>query len=183
MTEFAGIPISEFNLLLLCILVTVLFVMALGAAAYSGYMVWADHRDTERRIKAGNKRMENLAELSEKEDWAKQEYQRRVDKAKRARIRNRRWNLPNSIVSVLSLITAVATLIFGMLPCWTDYCRKDYEVYTGQFSVIYQGRGEFTELSDGTVLDHAGSLDEGDHVGTVIYSKRTKIFLGAKETN
>lgn len=182
MTEFAGMPISEFSLLLPCILVTVLFVMALGAAAYFGYKVWADHRDAERKIKAGNKRMEKLAELSEKEDWAKREYQRRVEKAERARIRNRRWNMADSIVSVLSLIVAVATLVFGMLPFWMDYCKKDYEVYTGRFSIIYQGRHEFTELNDGTMLDHAGSLDEGDYVGTVIYSKRSKIFLGAKVT-
>ena len=72
----------------------------------------------------------------------------------------------------------VAILAWGIIPGWTDYIRKDYVVYKGEITVYQQMRSSRIELEDGTVVWGIGDFDEHDTYGTVVYSRRTKQFLG-----
>lgn len=69
-------------------------------------------------------------------------------------------------------------LSLGIVPNLTDYVRKDYVVYTGEIEVCIQGKSSYIELEDGTVVRGRGDFDSDDTYGTVVYSKRSKLFLG-----
>lgn len=73
---------------------------------------------------------------------------------------------------------AVVMLAWGVIPGWTDYIRKDYVVYTGEITVYNQMKRSRIELEDGTTIWGRGDFNEEDTYGTVVYSRRTKLFLG-----
>ena len=71
-------------------------------------------------------------------------------------------------------------MFWAVIPGWTDYAEKDYVVYTGEISVHGQMRHSYIELEDGTTVWGRGDFDAEDTYGTVVYSKRTKEFLGGR---
>ena len=73
---------------------------------------------------------------------------------------------------------AIVILAWGVIPGWTDYVKKDYVVYKGEITVYQQTRRSRIELEDGTTVWGTGNFDQEDTYGTVIYSRRTKQFLG-----
>ena len=185
MTEFAGIPISESRLLMRNVGFTAIFVVALGLSILFAYMIWDACKGVHKRAnKPEGKRMEKLAKLAQTEDWAKQEYDKRLKKLERERTKDIRSNIFNVLLLVIMLAVSVTSLVYGVIPGWQDYCSKDYFVYSGDFTnhVYTHKEKDYTDLDDGTQLLGTKRSEEGKHTGTVIYSKRTKIFLGAKET-
>jgi hypothetical protein len=76
------------------------------------------------------------------------------------------------LIALLTLLLSVA-----LVPGWVDYCKKDYVEYVGEFECQRNGKAVFTYLPDGTKLEGAYGLDEGEYYGRVVYSKRTKINL------
>ena len=84
-----------------------------------------------------------------------------------------------------SLSTGTDTiLILGVLPGWNDYLRTDYVIYTGEISVTYKLRNRYIELEDGTVVRSydLSEFDSDDTFGTVIYAKRTGLYLGGSSS-
>ena len=76
------------------------------------------------------------------------------------------------LIALLTLLLSVA-----LVPGWADYTKKDYVEYVGEFECQRNGKAVFTYLPDGTKLEGAYGLDEGEYYGRVVYSKRTKINL------
>ena len=76
------------------------------------------------------------------------------------------------LIALLTLLLSVA-----LVPGWADYTKKDYVEYVGDFECQRNGKAVFTYLPDGTKLEGAYGLDEGEYYGRVVYSKRTKINL------
>ena len=55
-----------------------------------------------------------------------------------------------------------------------------FRTKTGEISVHGQMRHSYIELEDGTTVWGRGDFDAEDMYGTVVYSKRTKEFLGGR---
>lgn len=76
-----------------------------------------------------------------------------------------------------------------MIPGWTDYAKKDYVVFDGSslvengFNVHKFTRSSHIILPDGTRLTGSLGLEDGEHHGRIVYSKRTKIALGFVQAN
>lgn len=83
-------------------------------------------------------------------------------------------------------------MVFCVIPLWTDYIKKDYIVYSGNFSVERNGtigikyyRYSYDYiLEDGTELSGSNmDLDIGEYNKTIVYSKRTKNVLGISQNS
>ena len=166
------IPISELRLIVHSIIFTILFI---GLMAAVGFWVY-----TSLTLK-NPKRKEYLRKLKEKaqnDDFAKKQ----LGKIKRRNKRRRKQERKNIITDVfiwsISVCVGVAILVWGIIPGWTDYIRKDYVVYKGEITVYQQMKRSRIELDDGTVIWGIGDFNEHDTYGTVVYSRRTKQFLG-----
>ena len=166
------IPISELRLIVHSIIFTILFI---GLMAAVGFLLY-----TSLTLK-NPKRKEYLRKLKEKaqnDDFAKKQ----LEKIKRRNKRRRKQERENIITDVfiwsISVCAGVAILVWGIIPGWTDYIRKDYVVYKGEITVYQQMKRSRIELDDGTVIWGIGDFNEHDTYGTVVYSRRTKQFLG-----
>ena len=108
--------------------------------------------------------------------------EKQLEKIERRNKRRRRRDMEGVIVNVLIVCFligfTIADLSLGIVPGWTDYIKKDYVVYTGGLEVYVQGKRSYIKLEDGTVIQGKGDFDSDDTYGTIVYSKRSKLFLG-----
>ena len=125
------------------------------------------------------RRIKKLRENARFDEGAQKQLDKLERKNKRRRKRGRKNIINDILVWGLSLCVAALILFFAIIPGWTDYIRKDYVVYTGEITVYHQQRPRI-ELEDGTVVWGRGDFDNKDNYGTLIYSRRTKLFLGGK---
>ena len=167
-----GIPISELRLIVHSIIFTILFIGLMVAVEFWVY--------TSLTLK-NPKRKEYLRKLKEKaqsDDFAKKQLEKIKRRNKRRHKRERKNIITDVFIWSISICVGVAILVWGIIPGWTDYIRKDYFVYTGEITVYQQMKNSRIELDDGTVIWGIGDFNEHDTYGTVVYSKRTKQFLG-----
>ena len=108
---------------------------------------------------------------------------KRLEKIKRKHKRNKKSDGPNKITAfALVLILFLIVLFICFIPGWTDYIKKDYVFYEGDFSVEHSWSYKYSinatiTLDDGTELVGTLGLEEGEYTGKIVYSKRTEIAL------
>ena len=167
-----GIQISELRLIVHSTIFTILL---LGLVVVIGFWVY-----TSLTMK-NPKEKEHLRKLKEKaksDELAKKQLEKLKRRNKRRNKREKENIITDIFIWSISVCVGVAILAWGIIPGWTDYIRKDYVVYKGEITVYQQMRSSRIELEDGTVVWGIGDFDEHDTYGTVVYSRRTKQFLG-----
>ena len=167
-----GIPISELILIVHSIIFTILFIGLMVAVGFWAY--------TSLTLK-NPKEKEHLRRLKEKarsDELAKKQLEKLERRNKRRNKREKENIITDIFIWSISVYVGVAILAWGIIPGWTDYIRKDYVVYKGEITVYQQMRSSRIEFEDGTVVWGIGDFDEHDTYGTVVYSRRTKQFLG-----
>ena len=167
-----GIQISELRLIVQSTIFTILL---LGLVVVIGFLVY-----TSLTMK-NPKEKEHLLKLKEKaqsDELAKKQLEKLERRNKRRNKREKENIITDIFIWSISVCVGVAILAWGIIPGWTDYIRKDYVVYKGEITVYQQMRRSRIELEDGTVVWGIGDFDEYDTYGTVVYSRRTKQFLG-----
>ena len=174
---YHGIPISEFKLLFLTILFTVLFLAVVTAMGFLGYQLWASKQPSHNKSKA---RLRRLREKASTDEIAQKQLAKMERKQQRRKQRNRKEFAADIVILAIGFGITCALLFTQVIPGWTDYVQKDYAVYTGGFEIIQMGKHHGIELPDGTALTGIGDFDYDDTYGTVVYAKRSKITLGSQ---
>ena len=167
-----GISISELRLIIHSIIFTILFIGLMVAVGFLAY--------TSLTLK-NPKEKEHLRRLKEKapsDELAKKQFEKLERRNKRRRRRERKNIVTDVFIWSISVCVGVAILVWGIIPGWTDYIRKDYFVYKGEITVYEQMKNSRIELDNGTVIWGIGDFNEHDTYGTVVYSRRTNQFLG-----
>ena len=122
--------------------------------------------------------LRKLKEKAQTDETARRQLEKIERKNKRRRQRNKDNIITDIIIWSATVCLAVAILAWGVISGWTDYIRKDYVVYIGEITVHNQMKHSRIELEDGTTIWGIGDFNEEDTYGTVVYSRRTKQFLG-----
>ena len=174
MNTYNGIPISELRLVISTIIMTVLFLGVAVAVGFFGYACLTLKSTKERRA------LINLRKRAKSDDAAKNKLEKIKRRNKRRRQRNKSDIVAEVVCLGLSICVAAVALIWTIIPGWIDYFKKDYVVYTGEIKVYSQMKQSRIELDDGTTVWGKGDLDENDTYGTVVYSKRTKQYVGGR---
>ena len=167
-----GIPIYELGLLVYSIIFTIMFIALMVAAGFFAYTSLTLKNPKEKE------HQRRLKEKAQSDDFAKKQLEKIIRKNKRRRKRERKNIVTDVFIWSISVCVGVAILFWGIIPGWTDYIRKDYVVYTGEITVYQQMKRSRIELEDGTVIWGIGDFTERDTYGTVVYSRRTELFLG-----
>ena len=176
MNTYNGIPISELRLLVHIILFMILF---LGCAVVLGFgiHIW--------RTMKSSKERQHIKRLKAKAAQNDQLAQKQLQKIERKK--KRRWKHDKEDIVVDILIWGLTVCLCGVMlgwaiiPGWMDYIKKDYVVYTGEIAVCVGGKRSYIKLEDGTTVWGRGDFDDEDTRGTVVYSRRTKQFLGGNK--
>lgn len=177
MTDISGIKLDESLLLYNTILMTVLFIIAVGCIIL---LVAVNIRAKKTKE---SKRIQKLKKAARDDINARRELDRRL--RKRRNRRNHTVKSELAAVALIVILAAVSTvmLVFCVIPGWTDFIKKDYVVYNGEFEITqrYSGKGNtFIDLSDGKVIKgHWWQLDNVAD-GTVVYAKRSEYLVGIK---
>lgn len=174
MSRFEGIPIREQPLLIRSIAFTVLFLLAL---AVSGLLLWVVLSSRDRKALAHLRRLRKRAET---DPVAQKRLERLERRRKRRRKQSRAERITEFALLFMVVGIAVAALCAGVIPCWTDYVRKDHVVYTGEIEVVRYTRHAYVRLRDGTTLAGGFRLDESDTQATVVYARRSHVLLGSQ---
>lgn len=172
MNTFNGIPISDFRVLVHSIIFSILFLGLMIAFGFWLYISLTMKNPKERQ------HLRKLKEKAQTDETARRQLEKIERKNKRRRQRNKDNIITDIIIWSATVCLAVAILAWGVIPGWTDYIRKDYVVYTGEITVHKQMKHSRIELEDGTTIWGIGDFNEEDTYGTVVYSRRTKQFLG-----
>ena len=167
-----GIPIYELGLLVYSIIFTIMFIALMVAVGFFAYTSLTLKNPKEKE------HLRRLKEKAQSDELAKKQFEKLERRNKRRRRRERKNIVTDVFIWSISVCVGVAILVWGIIPGWTDYIRKDYVVYTGEITVYQQMKNSRIELDNGTVIWGAGDFNEHDTYGTVVYSRRTKQFLG-----
>ena len=169
---FDGIPISELRLIVHSIIFTIMFIGLMVAVGFWAYTSLTLKNPKEKE------HLRRLKEKAQSDELAKKQFEKLERRNKRRRRRERKNIVTDVFIWSISVCVGVAILVWGIIPGWTDYIRKDYVVYTGEITVYQQMKNSRIELDNGTVIWGIGDFDEHDTYGTVVYSRRMKRFLG-----
>ena len=167
-----GIPISELRLIVHSIIFTILFIALMVAVGFWAYTSLTLKNPKEKE------HLRRLKEKAQSDELAKKQFEKLERRNKRRRKRERKNIITDVFIWNISVCVGVAILVWGIIPGWTDYIRKDYVVYKGEITVYQQMKNSRIELDNGTVIWGIGDFNEEDTYGTVVYSRRTKQFLG-----
>ena len=166
------IPISELRLIAHSVVFTILFI---GLMIVVGFWVYVSMSMKNSKEK---ERLRKLKEKAQSDELAKKQLEKIERRNKRRRKREKENIITGVIIWSISVCLGIAILAWGIIPGWTDYVKKDCVVYEGEITVYQQLRRSRIELEDGTAIWGIGDFDEEDTYGTVVYSRRTKQFLG-----
>ncbi|MBR6782647.1 MAG: hypothetical protein IKM33_05570 [Clostridia bacterium] len=169
---YNGIMISELGLIVHSVVFTMLFLGLMVAVGFGVYTSLALKNPKEKE------HLRNLKEKAQSDELAKKQLEKIKRRNKRRRKREKENIITDVIIWSISACLAIAILAWGIIPGWMDYIRKDYVVYKGEITVHKQMKRSRIELEDGTIVWGRGDFDEHDTYGTVVYSRRTKQFLG-----
>ena len=169
---FDGIPISELRLIVHSIIFTIMFIGLMVAVGFWAYTSLTLKNPKEKE------HLRRLKEKAQSDELAKKQFEKLERRNKRRRRRERKNIVTDVFIWSISVCVGVAILVWGIIPGWTDYIRKDYVVYTGEITVYNQMNRSRIELEDGNTIWGRGDFNEEDTYGTVVYSRRTKQFLG-----
>ena len=170
-----GIPIAEYKLLGIAIIYTVLLLALLGGMLF---LLSCSYEKPNPKKTARYKKLQAMA----KSDVSAQKQLNRMErKLKNRRKHTRGEHVTATVVCTLAICWLLTTLFIAVIPGWTDYIVKDYVIYEGNYRVEHPSQKiSYIYLADGTKLTGSGGLPEGSENGTVVYSKRTRLVLGAE---
>ena len=174
MDMYNGIPISEIRLIVHSVVFTILFIGLIIAVGF-----WV-HSFKSMKNPKEKERLKKLREKVQSDENAKKQLEKIERKNKRRRQRNKDNIITDVVILSITVCLAVVILAWAIIPGWLDYAKKDYVVYSGEITVYEQMKRSRIELEDGTTIWGRGDFNEEDTYGTVVYSKRTKQFLGGK---
>ena len=89
----------------------------------------------------------------------------------------------DAVICIIGLSFAIiGIVVFSMIkiPQYVYDIKNDaYIIYTGEYSIVSNGRSDILVYieNDSIRLESNAGLDEGQYIGTVIYSERSKIAL------
>ena len=167
-----GIQISELRLIVHSTHFTILL---LGLVVIMGFWVYTSLTMKKQKEK---EHLRKLKEKARSDELAKKRLEKLERRNKRRNKREKENIITDIFIWSISVCVGIAILAWAIIPGWTDYIWKDYVVYKGEITVYQQLRSSRIELEDGTVVWGIGDFDEHDTCGTVVYSRRTKQFLG-----
>ena len=167
-----GIPISELRLIVHSIIFTILFIALMVAVGFWAYTSLTLKNPKEKE------HLRRLKEKAQSDELAKKQFEKLERRNKRRRRQEKKNIITDVFIWSISVCVGVAILVWGIIPGWTDYIRKDYVVYKGEITVYQQMKNSRIELDNGTVIWGIGDFNEYDTYGNVVYSRRTKQFLG-----
>ena len=174
MDMYNGIPISEIRLIVHSVVFTILFIGLMIAVGF-----WVHSLKSMKNPKE-KERLKKLRKKAQSDENAKKQLEKIERKNKRRRQRNKDNIITDVVIFSITVCFAVVILAWAIIPGWLDYAKKDYVVYSGEITVYEQMKRSRIELEDGTTIRGRGDFNEEDTYGTVVYSKRTKQFLGGK---
>ncbi len=175
MNTYNGIPITEIRLLAYGVIFTILLLGLTVAVTF-----WI-HTCLSMRNPKEKQHIKRLRKKAETDDIAKKKLEKLDRRNKRRRKRNRSDIICDVVIWSIDVCLTIILLGWCVIPAWTDYVKKDYVVYTGEIKVYSQMKHSHIELDDGTTVWGKGDFDEDDTYGTVVYSRRTKQFLGGRD--
>lgn len=175
MDTFNGIAISEARLLTQTIMMSVFL---LGLLVAGGFWLASCIRKSDVK---GKNRMRNLKKQAKNDSGAAQGLKRLKRKKRNQRKKNAKGIVGSICLGMIITALAVTISWLFVVPGWIDFAIKDYVVYNGEFEVSRGNKLNYIDLDNGTELYGGGGLDLGEHNGTVVYSKRTHITMGAKD--
>ncbi len=167
-----GIQISELRLIVHSTIFTILL---LGLAVAFGFWFYVSLTMKNPKEK---EHLRKLKEKAQNDESAKKQLEKIERKNKRRRKREKENIITDIIIWSISACLAIVILAWGVIPGWTDYVKKDYVVYEGEITVYQEAKRSRIETKDGTTVWGIGDFSEEDTYGTVVYSRRTKQFLG-----
>ena len=93
------------------------------------------------------------------------------------------------ICIAILIIVIVATIVFSCIHISTrisDIKNSNYVTYFGSFRVVSNGRSDILVYIENSSikLESRGDFDEGQYIGKVVYSRKSKVVLdinGTKE--
>lgn len=174
MSTFNGIPISEHRVLAHSIICLILFFGFTVAVGFWIYVSWTSKNPKKRQ------HLRKLKEKAKNDENARKRLEK-IERKNKRRMRRDKDNIIMNIVICVAVCLAVMILDWGIISGWTDYIKKDYVVYTGEIRVYNHMRRPRIYLEDGTIIWGRGDFTEADTYGTVVYSRRTRYFLGGGE--
>ena len=177
MNTYDGIPISEKRLIVGGSMFVILLLVLAVIVGFYLYTLWTTKDPKEKE------RLRKLKEKAQNDDASKKQLSKFERQIKRKRKRNRETIIEDVVYFCLAGCIAGAILFLTVIPAWTDYVKKDYVVYTGEITVFANFKRSRIYLEDGTIVWGIGDFDAEDTHGTVIYSRRTKQFLGGSVEN
>ena len=169
-----SIPINDYRVLAYAVIFTVLF---LGLAAALGFWIYTI---LTAKTKKEKKALKSLKERAKTDENAKKRLDKTKRRAKRRFERNRAEVITEQAIICFSVIFALVVLFMCIVPSYTDFIKKDYVTYVGEIKVYEQMKRSRIELDDGTTVWGKGVFNGDDTYGTVVYSKRTKLFVGGE---
>ena len=170
-----GVSISEYRLLAHTVFCTVVFLI-LAVALVFLFCIFLTMKNPKEK-----EHLRRLRERARKDEGAKKQFEKIQRKKKRRRKREKENIIVGILIWSAAVCVAGVILIWGIIPGWTDYVKKDYVVYKGEIAVYQRIRLSHIELADGTTVWGVGDFDDEDTSGTVVYSRRTKRFLGGSK--
>lgn len=179
MNSFHGIPISEHIVLLYSITFSIFFLISIVLIGVCVWLLTVTWKSVNKPKET--QRIRNLKEKAQNDEIAKKQ----LEKIKRQRKWRKERNKADLISQAFLLCLAVGLSIFLQFEAmagWKDYINKDYAVYTGEITVHQRlSRRSFITLDDGTVVWGIDDFDAEDTYGTVVYSRKSKQFLGGQK--
>ncbi|MBO5797428.1 MAG: hypothetical protein J6R77_03660 [Clostridia bacterium] len=188
--EFQGVSISESLLLRYAIVSSVMILLFIGVtvwlAIWGGLIFFRDPQN-----KKAKKRLQTLQARAETDERARHELARLMRKEEKRRRNERHGRVGYVVLMSLVGLIVTAAVVFWVAPMWRDYAQKDYAIYDGTFSVVYQHKGWYTVIPEGrsfrwlagfsaedTYLRGSGELETGTYTGRVVYAPRSEIVVG-----
>ena len=174
---YHSIPIDDFNLLTSAIFFTIFSVLMLGVLLFWAIFSYRNHwKVITPKEKSRLKKLESCGD----DTRTQKELARRKRKEARKNKKSRMEWIEASAIMVLIMAVFLWCLIGLTIPAWTDYCRKDYSIYVGEFEVKRYNRGNWVELDNGVTL-RGSDLPVGTYNGTVVYAHRSEYTLATLE--
>ena len=180
MNAYQGLPISETRLWIEALILTLMLLVSIAVTGVFLYLSLTGKGKNEKE----KQRLQKLKEKAPNDALAQKQLEKLERKRQRKKRRGKAEAAYDLFITGIGIALSLTILILGVLPGWNDYLRKDYVIYTGEISVTYKLRNRYIELEDGTVVRSydLSEFDSDDTFGTVIYAKRTGLYLGGSSS-
>lgn len=171
--NFEGIQITEGRLLTHNIFSSILLLIA--AAVAGALLIYTLYQGVDKKSKL---QISRLKERAQTDPIAAKRLQKLERKYRR---KNKElFNAESLFIFAVLLVIIFLLLFLCVIPGWTDYILKDYEIYEGEFEVVRYIRISYIIFEDGTRVSGGLGMEDGTYNRKIVYSSRTKMALGVE---